>query len=229
MRFDIITLFPGIITSYTQEGMVGKAVGKGVVEVFTHDLRAFGEGNYRQVDDRPFGGGAGMVLMFEPMQRCLEAIKKDYQKLGIKRFEIAATTAGGQLFKQSVAKSYASRFQAKELEAMVIICGRYEGFDQRILEKLVDSEISIGNFVLTGGELVALAVVDAVTRLMPGVLNKEESFTHDSFYEDDTTVQFPQYTRPEIINYDGEELPVPPVLLSGNHADIEKWRRSKNT
>lgn len=227
MRFDVVTLFPEVILTYAKLGMVGKASSERLLTVKVHDLRPFGEGRYHQVDDRPFGGGAGMVLMFEPMARCLESIKAEYAKAGISKYRVLATTAGGKLYKQSTSKTIAREFEIGQLEAIIILCGRYEGFDQRILDELIDEEFSIGNYVLTGGELAALVLVDSVTRLQPGVLNKQESFEHDSFYQDDETIQYPQYTRPELINYQGKELIIPPVLLSGHHAEIAAWRSAQ--
>lgn len=219
MRFDVISLFPDIIRGYFREGILAQGIKKGLLEVNVHDLREFGKGNYRQVDERVFGGGAGMVLMFEPMQKAIEAVKAEQREQGITDNPVVAMTAKGDTFKQSLAKEL-----QKKHNSMILVAGRYEGFDQRILDHLVDQEISLGNFVLTGGELPALAVIDAVARLVPGVLGKEESFQTDSFYEDDGIKQGPQYTRPEVIEYDGKKLKVPPILLSGHHENIEKWR-----
>lgn len=221
MRFDIVTLFPAIVEAYFAEGIIAQGMKKGLLEVNVHYLRKWGKGNYQQVDDRVFGGGAGMLLMFEPIRECLEFIESEQKEAGIEKTEslVIATSAKGEVLKQSRVKEWQGG-----LKAMTLLCGRYEGFDQRIIDELVDVEVSLGQFVLSGGEIPAMAVVDSVARLVPGVLGKEESFQHDSFFEDDDTVQFPQYTRPEVINYQGKELIVPPVLLSGNHAEIAKWR-----
>jgi tRNA (guanine37-N1)-methyltransferase len=224
MRFDIITLFPQIIDTYQEFGMVRKGIQEGLLELHAHDLRQFGLGNYKQVDDRTFGGGSGMLLMFEPMLAALNSVKAEYEKLGITKFKVLATSAKGEKYVQSIANKFAQDFQSKNLEALVILCGRYEGFDQRIIDELIDHEISMGNFVLTGGELPALTIVDSISRLLPGVLGKEESFAHDSFYEDDETIQYPQYTRPEVIEHQGKQLRVPEILLSGDHGKIQKWR-----
>lgn len=224
MRFDVITLFPQIIETYKEFGMIRKGLKEGVIEMDAHDLREFGLNNYKQVDDRPFGGGSGMLLMFEPMLAAINSVKNQYENLGISKFKVIATSAKGQTYKQSLAKEFAQNTQSGELEALIILCGRYEGFDQRIIDELVDLEISVGNYVLTSGELPALIFVDSVSRLLPGVLGKEESFEHDSFFEDDQTIQYPQYTRPETIAYEGRELKVPEVLLSGDHAKIQEWR-----
>ncbi len=221
-RFDIVTLFPKMVEAYFAEGIIAQGIKKGVLEIKIHYLRNYGKGNYQQVDDRVFGGGAGMVMMFEPIRACLEDIHSSYQAEGWQKedYLTLATSAKGEVLKQSLSKQFQASYKA-----ITLLCGRYEGFDQRIIEKLVDREISLGKFVLSGGELPAMAIVDSVARLIPGVLGKEESFQHDSFYEDDETMQFPQYTRPEVIDYQGEVLKVPPVLLSGNHAEIAKWRR----
>jgi tRNA (guanine37-N1)-methyltransferase len=222
MHFEVITLFPNIINSYMAEGIVSKGVELGKVTYNATYLREFGEGNYQQVDDRVFGGGAGMVLMFEPMARAVAAAKANMRERGIEKYKVIALTAGGTRYKQSIAKNY-----LEGLEGMIILCGRYEGYDQRILEELVDEEVSIGNYVISGGELGALAIIDSIVRITPGVLNTEESFQTDSFFEDDQTVQHPQYTRPEKLEFEGKTLTVPPVLLSGNHAEIAKWRQSQ--
>jgi len=219
MRFDIVTIFPEQISAYLQQGILFQAIKKEILRVNVVNLRDFGLGNYRQVDDRVFGGGAGMLFMFEPLQKCLEKLKTDYAAAGITKFKVVATSAKGKILNQEICKDYAGNY-----EALIILCGRYEGFDQRIIDNLVDEELSLGKFVLTGGELAALTVMDATARITPGVLGKEESFTHDSFYENPDLAQFPQYTRPEIINYEGKELRVPEVLLSGHHGEVAKWR-----
>ncbi len=222
LRLDFITLFPEIIEGYFASGILSQGVKKGLIEVHAHYLRNWGEGNYRQVDDRVFGGGAGMLLMFEPMQRAIAHVEDEYNAAGIKRedYKIIATSAGGETYLSSTAKKLVN------CKAIMILCGRYEGFDQRILDELVDMEVSIGNYVLSGGELAALVIADSVGRLVPGVLGNAESYQHDSFYEDDNLSQFPQYTRPESLIYRGKELKVPDILLSGHHAEIEKWRKS---
>ncbi len=226
-RIDIVTLFPEIVENYFSSGIISQGIKKNLVEVHTHYLRDFVSGNYKQVDDRVFGGGAGMLLMFEPIAKAIESIRGEYSKTdgtdGADRSaypKVIATSAQGEIFKQSKANSLA------EESGLIILCGRYEGFDQRIIDELVDYEISLGQFVVTGGELPALIIADSVLRLQPGVLGKSESYEHDSFYSSDDKVQHPQYTRPEVIEYLGKELKVPEVLLSGNHAEITKWREN---
>jgi tRNA (guanine37-N1)-methyltransferase len=248
MRFDVITLFPNVVEAYFKEGIVSQGIKSGLLEVNVVDLRQFGKGNYKQVDDHAFGDGAGMVLMFDPVRQAIESVEEEYGRMGLKRiskdskykkttseevvsnnpseiepdqntYSVVALTAKGEIFKQSTAKRFKSQSQA-----MILLCGRYEGFDQRTLDLLVDEEISMGNFVMSGGEIGAMAVIDSVSRLIPGVLNTEESFESDSFYKDDETIQYPQYTRPREIEYDGEIHKVPEVLFSGNHAEIQKWR-----
>lgn len=220
MRFDIITIFPDIIDSYFSVGIISQAKKNGSLEIHTHDLRDWGKGNYKQVDERVFGGGAGMLLMFEPVAKAIEHVKSEYLQIGIDKFKVLAMSAKGEKFAQSQAKTLHS-----ENQALIILCGRYEGFDQRILEVLVDQVISIGEFVISGGELAAMAVVDSVARMVPGVLGKEESYKHDSHFNSDSEIQYPQYTRPEIVEYQSQKLTVPEVLLSGNHAEIDKWRQ----
>jgi tRNA (guanine37-N1)-methyltransferase len=222
MRIEFITLFPELINSYFKEGILAQGIKKGLLQVNTTYLRDFGEGNYRQVDDRVFGGGAGMLLMFEPMAKAIEKVKSELTTAGLANQKVIATSAKGETFRQSHAKEFA------QLDALIVLCGRYEGFDERIIEELVDQEVSIGNYVLTGGELAGLVMADATMRLIPGVLGNQESYEHDSFYSDDETIQFPQYTRPEIVNFEGRELPVPKVLLTGHHKDIENWRMEQS-
>lgn len=233
MRFDFVTIFPELITSYFSQGIISQGAKKGLVEIHAHDLRDHGQGNYRQVDDRAFGGGAGMVLMFQPLAAAISAIESDYKQDGISNYAVVATTAKGETYTQEQAKRFAGQTQQGQtgtinIEAMILLCGRYEGFDQRVLDELVDYQLSLGNYVLSGGEIAAIAIADSVARLIPGVLGKEESFETDSFYVDGSTTQHPQYTRPEVINHNGKQLKVPPTLLSGDHAAIADWREQNS-
>jgi len=221
MRIDIVTLFPEFINSYCSKGVLGRGIKENLLTVVAHDLRPYGIGRHNQVDDRPFGGGAGMLLKFEPIAKVITEIYQDYSELGITNYQTIALSAGGETYKQSVAK------KLNQFQALILLCGRYEGFDQRIIEAFVDQELSIGNYVLSGGELASLVVLDSIARLIPGVLGKEESFQHDSFYEDDISAQYEQYTRPETIDYEGQKLSVPEILLSGNHQEVAKWRKSR--
>jgi tRNA (guanine37-N1)-methyltransferase len=190
--------------------MLWKAQKEDVVEYSCVNLRDFGLGPRRQVDDTPYGGGGGMVLMIEPLTKAVQAAK-EYDPSA----KVLLMTPRGTVWKQSRAKAYAS-----EGNGLIVICGRYEGYDERIVE-LVDESICIGNYVLTGGEIPAMIITDSIVRLLPGVLGGETSAEIESFYEDDKSIEAPQYTRPAEFN----GMKVPDVLLSGNHAEIEKWRQ----
>lgn len=210
MRFDIITIFPKMFSALKDESIIKRAQDKKKVRIDVHDLRDFSKGNYKQVDDRPFGGGPGMVLMCEPIFKAVKKIK------GRRKAKVILTCAGGKPLTQKM-----SRQLAKE-KNLIIICGHYEGVDERVREELVDESISIGDYVLTGGELPAMVMVDAVTRLLPGVLGKDESSEDESF--ENGLLEYPQYTRPA--DFKGKK--VPDVLLTGNHAKIEEWRRKES-
>ena len=209
MRFDIITIFPEGFRGVFEFGIIRRAVESGLIELCVHDLRDYTFGRHRQVDDRPFGGGAGMVMKPEPLIRAIEFITQAGGET-----TTALLSPQGRLFNQRVAEEFSRK------DRLLLICGRYEGVDERVLE-WVDDEISIGDYVLSGGEIPAMVVVDAITRLIPGALGSEESAQRDSF--SDGLLDFPQYTRPA--EYRG--LKVPDVLLSGNHAEIEAWRLRK--
>ena len=210
MRFDIITIFPEIFRGVFEVGIIRRAVEAGLIEINLHDLRDYTFDRHRQVDDRPFGGGAGMVMKPEPLFRAIEAITHNASKA-----TVVMLSPQGRLFTQRVAEELAGR------EQVVLICGRYEGIDERVVERLADDEISIGDVVLSGGEIPAMVVVDAVTRLIPGALGSDESAARDSFA--DGLLDYPHYTRPA--EYRG--LRVPDVLVGGHHGEIEKWRRRK--
>ncbi len=209
MRFDIITIFPEMFAGAFAAGVVGKALDKGLVEIAVHDLRDFTRDKHRQVDDRPFGGQEGMVMKPEPIFRAVEAVRRDGD------CRVYLLSPQGSRFDSAAAEDLASRDQ------VVLICGRYEGVDERVAEHLVDGEISIGDYVLSGGEPAAVVVVDAAARFVPGVVGKAGSVRHDSFA--DGLLDFPQYTRPR----DFRGLKVPPVLFSGDHGKIARWRRRK--
>jgi tRNA (guanine37-N1)-methyltransferase len=210
LRFDIITIFPDMFKPVLNESILKRAQEKKKVSVHVHDLRKFTDDKkHRKVDDRPFGGGPGMVMMPQPLFDAVKAIK------GRRKAKVIYTSPAAKPFSQICAKRLT---KAKNL---IIICGHYEGIDERVRELLVDEEISVGDYVLTGGELPAMVIVDAVTRLIPGVLGKEESLLHESF--EGNLLEGPQYTRPA--NFRG--IKVPDVLLSGNHKNIEIWRNSK--
>lgn len=211
MKIQVITLFPEMFTVVFGASMLWKASEQGAVEYSCIDLRQFGTGPRRQVDDTPYGGGDGMLLKAEPLIAAIEQAKQNDPTA-----KVFLPTPRGKLYKQSDAK----RLAAAD-DGIIIICPRYEGYDERIME-WVDEAYRIGNYVLTGGELPAMILADSVVRLLPGVLGGEASADIESFQDDDKTIEFPQYTRPEVF----QDMPVPPVLLSGHHAEIEKWRAS---
>lgn len=219
MKIQVITLFPEMFEGVFKTSMLWKAQKEGIVEYSCVNLRDFGIGPRKTVDDTPYGGGDGMVLMVEPLLRAVEAAKQQNQKSRIKNQKpqdplVLLMTPRGKTYKQSDAKRLADLNRD-----LIIICGRYEGYDERITS-VVDEQVSIGNYVLTGGEIPAMVVTDSVVRLLPGVLGGETSAEIESFYDDDSTIEAPQYTRPA--DYNG--MKVPEVLLNGNHAEIKKWR-----
>lgn len=211
LRIDIVTLFPEAIRPYLAASILGKAQEKGLVFIKVHNLRSFSQDRYRTVDDYPFGGGPGMVLKPEPLVRAVRFISEYTQSQPL----VIVTSPQGELFTQSIARELATKSH------LLILCGRYQGIDERVIEITGAREISIGDYVLSGGELPALVIVEAVVRLIPGVLGDEESLRYDSFSE--WVFGPPQYTRPRVFC----GLEVPEVLLSGNHALIEKWRKDK--
>ena len=211
MRIDIMTLFPDTVHAVLHESILGRAAKKGAVEINCVQIREYTENRQRQVDDYPYGGGWGCVMMAQPLKSCLDDLLSEGQDL---RTRVIYMSPQGQPFTQETAK----RLQ-RDYDRLVLVCGHYEGVDERFIEACVDEEISLGDFVLTGGEIAAMAVADAVCRLVPGVLADEECFTGESHW--DGLLEYPQYTRPEI--WEGRE--VPEILLQGDHAKIGKWRR----
>lgn len=209
MRFDVITIFPEMFTGVFSGGVIKKALDKGLVRVEIHDLRDYTRDKHRQVDDRPYGGLEGMVLKPEPIFRAVEAIR---EKEGSRAFLLSPQ---GRRLSTELARELAA------LRQVILICGRYEGVDERVAEHLVDGEISIGDYVLTGGEPAAIVVIDAAARFVPGVVGREEALSRDSFASG--RLDFPQYTRPR----EFRGLKVPSVLFSGDHAKIERWRRAR--
>ncbi|MFA5107349.1 MAG: tRNA (guanosine(37)-N1)-methyltransferase TrmD [Patescibacteria group bacterium] len=213
MRFDILTIFPNIFNSYFDESIIRRARRNQLVDLRVHDLRQYTVDKHRTTDDRPYGGGPGMVMKAEPLYRTLKKLGcLPPQKLASHR--VILLTPQGRTFTQREAK------RLKKYKRMTLICGRYEGFDERI-RRYVDEQISIGDYVMTGGELAAMVIVDTVARLLPGVLGDTDSNKDESFSRDLQTVEYPQYTRPETFN--GRRVPA--VLLSGDHARIAVWRR----
>ena len=210
MRIDIITVVPELMESPFKVSMLKRAIEKGLAEIHFHNVRDYSTNNYKQIDDTQYGGGAGMVMMVEPLDKCISQLKseRNYD-------EIIYLTPDGKTLNQKIANSLSLK------ENLILICGHYKGIDQRVRDLHVTMEISIGDFVLTGGELAACVLVDSVVRLLPGVLNDEQSALTDRFQ--DNLLSPPIYTRPEV--YKG--LEVPKVLLSGNFAAIEQWRHEK--
>ncbi len=210
MRIDILTGLPKLLESPLQESIIRRAQDKGKVQILVHDLREFTHDKHKTIDDTPYGGGAGMILKPEPLFECVENLQQQRMY-----DEIILLAADGETLNQRVANDLSLK------ENLLLICGHYKGVDERVRKSLVTRELSIGDFVLTGGELAAAVVVDAVVRLVPGVLNDSESALSDSYQ--DGLLGAPQYTRPP--EYRG--MKVPDVLLSGNHSEIEKWRQSQ--
>lgn len=211
MRFDVVTLFPEVIQPYATAGVIGRAHDAGVVEIHAHQLRDFSADPHNKVDDRPFGGGPGMILSCQPIVDAVQAIENMDPRPALR----ILMTPQGRRFDQTLAQELA------EHPRLLLLCPRYEGYDERIVDVLQPLEISLGDFVLTGGELAALAVIDAVARLRPGALGNADATQFESFASGG--LEYPQYTRPR--EYRGHV--VPDVLLSGNHADIEKWRQAR--
>jgi tRNA (guanine37-N1)-methyltransferase len=209
VKIDIVTIFPKMVTTPLTEGIVGRALQRGLIDVRVHDLRDYTTDRHRVVDDMPFGGGPGMVLKAEPLFRAVAQIRADRGVPGA----VLLTSPDGDRFTQQGARRLAA------LDHFVLLCGRYEGVDERVRTHLATEAVSIGDYVVTGGELPALVIVDAVARLVPGVVGDEESVSGDSFSRG--LLDYPQYTRPA--DFDG--MGVPPVLLSGHHREIERWRR----
>ena len=220
IRFDILTIFPGMFSSYLDESMIKRAKVRKLLDIRVHDLRDYATDKHKKVDDRPFGGGPGMLLKVEPIYGALKALKavKTAKK---DRPYVVLLSPRGTRFTQRVAERLVKHTQ------IVFLCGRYEGIDQRVTDHLVDEEISVGDYVLTGGELPAMTILDAVSRLVPGVVGKEASIVEES-HSTEGFIEHPHYTRPEDFSpKKGTHWKVPPVLLSGDHKKIGEWR-SKN-
>ncbi|MBS4539775.1 tRNA (guanosine(37)-N1)-methyltransferase TrmD [Clostridium sp. D2Q-11] len=206
MKIDVLTLFPDMFKSVLGESIIGRAIQNNIVDINYINIRDFSNDKHNRVDDYPFGGGPGMVMKPEPIYRAINSIKTDSSR-------VIYLSPKGKVFNQSIANEFSSE------EHLVFLCGHYEGIDNRIIENYVDDIISVGDYVLTGGEIPAMTVIDAVVRLLPEVLKSDESFMDESHYNG--LLEYPQYTRPR--DFNGYE--VPKVLLSGNHKKIEEWRR----
>ncbi|EKE19032.1 MAG: tRNA (guanine-N(1)-)-methyltransferase [uncultured bacterium] len=237
MKFDIITIFPNIFDSYFDESIIKRAKLAGAIEIKTHDLRDYTKDKHRNIDDTPYGGGAGMVMRVEPIYNAVSALKSKFPTLPtgrqVSNFQSISNDQISNDKKAQEQKTRVILFSAKgrrytqkdahrlaEYDNLIFICGRYEGVDERVAEYVADEEISIGDFVLTGGEIPAMLVIDSITRLLPGVLGNDQSAVEES-HSEEGYLEFPQYTKPE--EFEGWE--VPKILLSGNHGEIEKWRK----
>lgn len=234
--FDILTIFPNMIDSYASESILGRAQKAKLIEIRSHDLRTYSKDKHHKTDDTPYGGGPGMVMTVEPFDLALRAIKGNQKKpkgtKGNKQTRVILTAANGKTFTQADAKRLA------KYDQVIFLCGRYEGIDQRVEDYLVDETFSIGNYVLTGGELPALVMTDAIARNIPGVLGKEASLDKESHTEEGY-LEYPQYTKPEVyvsrVNKGNQRKPketkgweVPGILLSGDHKKIEAWREEQS-
>ena len=215
MLIDIITIFPEVFKPYIDASILGIAQKKEKLHIRVHDLRDYTLDKHKKVDERPFGGGPGMVMMFEPIFRAVAAIKRRRNGRG-RVAKVILLSPQGKTFNQKIAE------KLSKYKHLILICGRYEGVDERVRRELVDEEISIGDYVLTGGELAAMVLVDAVIRLIPGVLGHQDSSRFESFSEN--LLEYPQYTRPA----DFRGMRIPEVLLSGNHKKIKEWRRKES-
>ncbi len=238
MQFEVLTLFPEIFSGYLTQSLLHKAIQKGLVAVRTHDIRNWAEGRHQQVDDRPYGGGPGMVLMVEPVVRAVEAVQAMPPPLeyaaaragvvpaasassagaNVQPAEVILLTPSGQRLNQRLVEELAM------LPRMALLCGRYEGFDQRVIDLLRPREISIGDYVLNGGEVAAMVLIDSLVRMVPGVLGDEQSSIEDSFSRGNRLLEYPQYSRPR----EFRGLAVPDVLLGGNHKEIAEWRQQQS-
>lgn len=228
IRFDIITLFPEVIAPYASASMLGRAQKEKLVKIVGHDLRKYSKDKHKKVDDTPYGGGAGMVMMVQPIDDAVEDVKmkKKFLRKHIPSVRVIVTSASGKKFTQADARRLA------KYDQVIFICGRYEGIDHRVEEVVADEALSIGDFVLTGGELPALVMTDAIARNIPGVLGNVETL-HEESHDTEGFLEYPQYTKPEVYSRKvgkkvAVDLTVPSVLLSGNHKKIGEWRRGES-
>ena len=212
MRFDILTLFPEVIDCVLGSSIIGRAKQNGIIEVYSHNIRDYTKDKHKKTDDAPFGGGKGMLMSTQPIADCFDTVKSQING----KTKVIYASPRGRIFNHEVAK------ELSEYDNVIILCGHYEGVDQRIIDTIIDEEISIGDYVLTGGEIPACIMVDAVSRLVPGVLSDKECYEKESIASG--LLEYPQYTRPREFN----GLSVPEVLLSGHHENIEKWRLEKS-
>ena len=214
MRFDVLTLFPEIFSGYVSQSLLSKAIENGLVQIDLHDIRKWTLDKHQRVDDRPYGGGPGMVMQVEPVVECVEAVQKTGENPG----NLIMLTPTGKPLNQRLVEELVQR------PRHILLCGRYEGFDQRVVDILNPQEISIGDYILNGGEVGAMALIDSMIRLVPGVLGDEQSSQDDSFSTGNRLLEFPHYTRPR----DFRGRTVPEVLLSGDHGEIAQWRQEQS-
>ena len=219
-QFDIITIFPDILSSYFNESLFKRAQKNKLIKIKTHNLRQWTADRHQTVDEKPYGGGAGLVFKIEPIYKALKALKQKSIKTKKQKIRIILMAANGKRFAQKDAERLA------KYDQLIFVCPRYEGADARV-EKLVDEKISIGDYVLAGGELPAAVIIEAVCRQLPGFVGKQESVAQDS-HKTEGYLEHPQYTRPEVLMINGKKLRVPKVLLSGHHGEIKKWREKKS-
>lgn len=231
MKFNIITIFPKFFESFKNEALINRAQKKDLVAINIHNLRDFAEDKRGTVDDRPYGGGAGMVLMFNPIYKAVQKIiSKVKGKLKKSKTKVIVFNPKGKKFTQAMAREWS------KLDRLVMICGRYEGIDERVMTEVADEEISIGDYVLFGGEVPAMVVMEAVARLLPGAIGAQESLKDESFNDAGEIgqeqlvkfIEYPHYTRPEVVIVKRKKIRVPEVLLSGDHKKIEEWRRKQS-
>ena len=232
-KFDIITLFPDAIEPYAKASILGRAQKKKLISIKAHDLRPFSKDKHSKVDDTPYGGGAGMVMMIEPIDRAVRKITKHKSPITKSKSRVIVTSASGKRFTQKDAK------RLSKYDQIIFICGRYEGIDARVEKEIADEALSIGDYVLTGGELPAMVMTDAIARHIPGILGSSVSLDEES-HTKEGQLEYPQYTKPEVYDFvvgarsvtrplkRVKKLKVPPVLLSGNHAEIKKWRKENS-
>jgi len=218
MRFDVLTLFPAIFDGYLGQSLLKKGIDAGLIDVQLHDIRSWSKDKHHKVDDRPFGGGPGMILQVEPVVECVEAVQQLAQPAGMQPGHLVCLSPKGRTLNQTIVEELAAK------PRLLLLCGRYEGFDERVFEILRPDEISIGDYILNGGEAAAMVIIDACIRLIPGVLGDEQSSQHDSFSSGNRLLEFPQYSRPR--EFRGHE--VPEVLISGNHEHIARWRQEQS-
>ncbi len=212
MRIDILTLFPEMCSGVYSQSIIGRAINKNIIEVYSHNIRDYTLNKHKNVDDTPYGGGMGMLMMAQPIYDCFREVTKDFSS----KPHVVYMSPQGKVLSQRKA------VELSKLDNLVILCGHYEGVDERVLEEIVDEEISIGDYVLTGGELPALVLIDCVSRMIDGVLPNEEAYSGESIYNG--LLEHPQYTKP--YTWNGKN--VPDVLISGHHANIEKWKREQS-